>query len=84
MSLDLFRNQSDNNSKSIPIQWLGATRENLTIPEWLSGVYLQIGSGYLNFINYLNIFIDITILQYLYIYINFYIYKYSSAYPFNA
>ncbi|KAG4091093.1 hypothetical protein H8356DRAFT_1052035 [Neocallimastix lanati (nom. inval.)] len=45
MSLDLFRNQSDNNSKSIPIQWLGATRENLTIPEWLSGVYLQIGPG---------------------------------------
>jgi len=47
MSSDLFRNQKDSNSKPIPIPWLGSTREHTTIPNWLSGVYFQIGPGYL-------------------------------------
>jgi len=46
MSSDLFRNQPDSNSQSIPLQWLGASRDHSKIPEWLSGVYFQLGPGF--------------------------------------
>jgi len=45
MSSDLFRNQTDSNSSPEPLKWVGATSENNNIPEWLSGIYLQIGPG---------------------------------------
>jgi len=43
MSADLFRNQTDSNSESTPLRWISPD-EN--IPEWLSGVYFQIGPSY--------------------------------------
>jgi len=46
MSSDLFRNQTDSNSSPEPLKWVGATSENNNIPEWLSGIYLQIGPGF--------------------------------------
>ncbi|ORX44488.1 hypothetical protein BCR36DRAFT_414984 [Piromyces finnis] len=47
MSVELFRNQPDSSSSSlIPLKWIGARVENRNIPEWLSGVYLQIGPGF--------------------------------------
>jgi len=46
MASELFRNQSDSKSPPIPIQWLGATKNYATIPNWLSGVYFQVGPGF--------------------------------------
>jgi carotenoid cleavage dioxygenase-like enzyme len=43
MSSDLFRNQTDSNSPPTPLQWISPDE---TIPEWLSGVYFQIGPSF--------------------------------------
>jgi len=49
MSVELFRNQEDSNAPPAPLKWIGSTNENKTIPEWLSGIYLQIGPSYFDF-----------------------------------
>jgi len=43
MSSDLFRNQADSNSPPTPLHWISPLK---TIPEWLSGVYFQIGPSF--------------------------------------
>jgi len=43
MSEEIFRNQPDTTSPPTPLKWIGSTNENTTIPQWLSGIYFQVG-----------------------------------------
>ena len=47
MSEEIFRNQPDTTSPPTPLKWIGSTNENTTIPQWLSGIYFQVGPRYL-------------------------------------